>query len=42
MNLKMIAVAAALVLAPAAAFAMDCCKDCVCCGDKAAAEAHEH
>jgi len=35
--LKAIAVAAALVLAPAAAHAaMDCCKDCACCKDKPA------
>jgi hypothetical protein len=43
MNFKMMAVVAALVLTPAAAFAMDCCKDCACCKDKAApTEEHKH
>jgi len=38
MKLKAWALAAALVLTPAAAWAadmaMDCCKDCACCKDK--------
>ena len=42
MNLKVLAVAAALLLAPAGAFAaeaaMECCKDCACCKDKKSAE----
>lgn len=43
MTLKMIAVAAALVLSPvvavAADTAMNCCKDCACCKDKPATPA---
>ena len=42
MKRKLLVFVAALVLAPAAAWAMDCCKDCPCCKDKAAAEAHAH